>query len=153
VLFADRLDFAMSQAHRSQRRLAVMSLDLDRFKNVNDTFGHSVGDKLLHSVGRRLTGLLRKNDTISRTGGDEFSLLMPEIDQEKDTVTVAQKVLNVFQEPFVLDVHELHITTSIGIAIYPDDGEDADTLLKHSDIAMYQAKQKGRNNYQRYTPI
>jgi diguanylate cyclase (GGDEF)-like protein/PAS domain S-box-containing protein len=153
VLFADRLDFAMSQAHRSQRRLAVMSLDLDRFKNVNDTFGHSVGDKLLHSVGRRLTGLLRKNDTISRTGGDEFSLLMPEIDQEKDTVTVAQKVLNVFQEPFVLDVHELHITTSIGIAIYPDDGEDTDTLLKHSDIAMYQAKQKGRNNYQRYTPI
>ena len=130
-----------------------MLLDLDRFKNVNDTFGHSVGDTLLHSVGQRLTGMLRKNDTISRTGGDEFSLLMPEIDQEKDTVTVAQKVLDIFQEPFILDVHEIQITTSIGIAIYPDDGEDADTLLKHSDIAMYQAKQKGRNNYQRYTPI
>jgi diguanylate cyclase (GGDEF)-like protein/PAS domain S-box-containing protein len=153
VLFADRLNFAMSQAYRSQRRLAVMLLDLDRFKNVNDTFGHSVGDALLYSVGQRLTGLLRKNDTISRTGGDEFSLLMPEINQEKDTVTVAQKVLDVFQEPFVHDVHELHITTSIGIAIYPDDGEDTDTLLKHSDIAMYQAKQKGRNNYQRYKPI
>jgi diguanylate cyclase (GGDEF)-like protein/PAS domain S-box-containing protein len=151
VLFGDRLTLAMSQAHRSQRRLAVMLLDLDQFKDVNDTLGHSVGDELLRSVGKRLTGLLRKHDTVSRMGGDEFFLLLPEIAQVQDAATIAQKVLKVFQEPFVLDDRELNITTSIGVVVYPDDGEDADTLLKKADVALYHAKQKGRNNYQLYT--
>jgi diguanylate cyclase (GGDEF)-like protein len=151
VLFANRLNRAMAQAHHNKSTFAVMSLDLDYFKNINDTLGHSVGDQLLHRVGKRLTELLRKNDTVSRTGGDEFFLLLPEIALAHDAATIAQKVLQAFQEPFMCDGHELTITTSIGVAMYPDDGEDADTLLKHSDIALYQAKQKGRNNYQRYT--
>jgi diguanylate cyclase (GGDEF)-like protein/PAS domain S-box-containing protein len=152
VLFANRLNRAMAQAHHNQSRFAVMSLDLDRFKDINDTHGHSVGDQLLDRVGKRLTGLLRKNDTVSRTGGDEFFLLLPEIAHAKDAHTIAQKVLGAFREPFVLDNHELTITTSIGVTMYPHDGEDADALLKHADIALYQAKQKGRNNYQHYTP-
>jgi diguanylate cyclase (GGDEF)-like protein/PAS domain S-box-containing protein len=148
VLFDDRLNRAMVQAHRNQSKLSVMLLDLDQFKDVNDTLGHSVGDELLRSVGKRLTGLLRKHDTVSRMGGDEFYLLLPEMAQVQDAATIAQKVLKAFQEPFVLDGHELNITTSIGVAVYPDDGEDADTLLKNADVALYQAKQKGRNNYQ-----
>jgi diguanylate cyclase (GGDEF)-like protein/PAS domain S-box-containing protein len=148
VLFDDRLNRAMVQAHRHQSKIAVMLLDLDYFKDINDTLGHSVGDELLRSVGKRLTGLLRRNDTVSRMGGDEFFLLLPEIARVQDAAKIAQKVLKAFQEPFVLDGYELNITTSIGVAMYPDDGEDADTLLKNADIAMYQAKQKGRNNYQ-----
>jgi diguanylate cyclase (GGDEF)-like protein/PAS domain S-box-containing protein len=151
ALFADRLNRAMVQAHRNQRKLAVMLLDLDHFKDVNDTLGHGVGDQLLSSVGKRLTELLRKEDTVSRMGGDEFFLLLPEIDGVQDAATIAQKVLKAFQKPFVLDDHELNITTSIGVAIYPDDGADVKTLLKHADIALYQAKQKGRNNSQHYT--
>jgi diguanylate cyclase (GGDEF)-like protein/PAS domain S-box-containing protein len=152
VLFANRLNRAMAQAHHNQSTFAVMSLDLDRFKDINDTHGHSMGDQLLNSVGKRLVGLLRKNDTVSRTGGDEFFLLLPEIAHAKDAHTIAQKVLGAFRESFLFDNHDLSITTSIGVAMYPDDGEDADALLKHADIALYQAKQKGRNNYQHYTP-
>lgn len=151
VLFVDRLNRAMTQAHRNQSKFAVMLLDLDHFKDINDTLGHSVGDQLLHSVGERLIELLRKEDTVSRMGGDEFFLLLPEVNRVEDAATIAQKVLKAFQESFALDVHQVNITTSIGVAIYPDDGEDADALLKHSDIALYQAKQEGRNNYQHYT--
>jgi diguanylate cyclase (GGDEF)-like protein/PAS domain S-box-containing protein len=151
VLFVDRLNRAMAQVHRKQKKLAVMLLDLDHFKDINDTLGHSVGDQLLSSVGKRLTELLRKEDTVSRMGGDEFFLLLPEVDRVQDAATIAQKVLKAIQEPFVLDVHEINITTSIGVAMYPDEGADVKTLLKNADVALYQAKEKGRNNYQHYT--
>jgi diguanylate cyclase (GGDEF)-like protein/PAS domain S-box-containing protein len=151
TLFTDRLSMALNQARRSQKNLAVMLLDLDYFKDVNDTLGHSVGDQLLRAVGSRLSGLLRKGDTIARIGGDEFLLLLPEMLHVEYATTLAQKVLEAFREPFVFDGHQLHITTSIGIAIFPDDDGDADTLMKSADIAMYRAKNKGRDSFQRYT--
>jgi len=151
-LFNDRLTLALTQAHRNKKKLAVMLLDLDYFKDVNDTMGHSMGDQLLRVVGNRLRELLRGGDTVARVGGDEFLLLLSEIARIKDANTIAQKILEAFRKPFVLDDHEIMITTSIGIAIYPDDGDDADTLMKHADVAMYSAKDKGRDNFQRYTP-
>jgi len=147
-LFNDRLNLAMAHAERNQQKLAVILFDLDHFKEVNDTLGHSVGDQLLQVVGERLTSLLRKGDTVARMGGDEFMLLLPEIAQVEDAAEVAQKILEAIREPYVFDGHELHITTSIGIALYPDDGEDGDTLMKNADIAMYRAKDQGRDNYQ-----
>ena len=151
VLFVDRLKVAMAQAQRHKQKLAVMLLDLDQFKDINDTYGHNVGDQLLRIVGQRLTNLLRKSDTISRMGGDEFFLLFPELTRENDAETIAQKIMDAFQKPFAFDGHRLRITTSIGIVLYPDNGEQVDILLINADIAMYQAKKKGRNNYQRYT--
>jgi diguanylate cyclase (GGDEF)-like protein len=151
VLFVDRLKLAIAQTQRTRKKLAVMLLDLDQFKDINDLHGHNVGDQLLRSVGKRLTELLRKSDIVSRMGGDEFFLLLPELTQGKDAATIAQKIMKAFREPFVFDGHKLSITTSIGIALYPDDGEQVDILLINADIAMYQAKGKGRNNYQRYT--
>jgi diguanylate cyclase (GGDEF)-like protein/PAS domain S-box-containing protein len=150
VLFEDLLSIALNQTLRSQQKLAVMLLDLDHFKEINDTLGHDVGDKLLLAVGDRLSGLLRKMDAIARMGGDEFLLLLPLIDREKYVVTIAQKIIGAFHKPFVLDAHEILITTSIGVVIAHDDGEDADTLVKKADIAMYHAKKQGRDNYQRY---
>jgi diguanylate cyclase (GGDEF)-like protein/PAS domain S-box-containing protein len=151
VLFNDRLTLALAQAQRHQQKLAVMLLDLDRFKDINDTLGHSVGDQLLRVVSKRLQRLLRKSDTLGRMGGDEFLFLVPGITRLEHATEVARKVLGSFQEPFSVEGHELFTTASIGVTIYPDDGADADTLLKNADIAMYSAKQKGRNNYQRYT--
>ncbi|MFQ6083495.1 MAG: diguanylate cyclase domain-containing protein [Candidatus Aminicenantia bacterium] len=151
LLFIDRLTIALTHAHRKQRKVAVMLLDLDRFKDINDTLGHSVGDQLLKAVSDRLTRLLRKSDTIARMGGDEFLLLLPEIAQVKEIAELAVKILEAFREPFVFNGHELRITTSIGIAVYPRDGEDADALIKNADIAMYHAKEEGRDNYQLYT--
>jgi len=124
---------------------------LDYFKDVNDTLGHGVGDQLLRAVGNRLSGLLRKGDTIARIGGDEFLLLLPELRQMEYATTLAQKILEAFRAPFAFNGHQLHITTSIGIAIFPDDGDNADTLMKNADIAMYRAKNKGRDGFQRYT--
>ena len=152
-LFNDRLNLALAHAHRNQKKLAVMLLDLDQFKEVNDTLGHSVGDQLLQVVSERLTDLLRKDDTVARMGGDEFMLLLPEIAGGEGAAKVAQKVLEALREPFVLDSHELRITTSIGMVFYPDDGEDADTLVKNADIAMYRAKDQGRDNCQRWQPM
>ncbi|HEX9949565.1 MAG TPA: PAS domain S-box protein, partial [Thermodesulfobacteriota bacterium] len=140
TLFSDRLTMALTQGRRSKKNLAVMLLDLDYFKDVNDTLGHSMGDQLLRAVGNRLSGLLRKGDTIARIGGDEFLLLLPELLQIEYTTTLAQKILHAFREPFVFNDHQLHITTSIGIAIFPDDGDNSDTLMKNADIAMYRAK-------------
>ena len=152
MLFTDRLTLALARANRNHQRLATMLLDLDHFKDVNDTLGHSVGDQLLQAVGGRLTGLLRESDTVARMGGDEFMLILPEIDRVEDAAKVAQKILEAVRRLFVFDGHALRITTSIGIAIYPYDGEDADTLMKNADIAMYRAKEQGRDNYQCYTP-
>jgi diguanylate cyclase (GGDEF)-like protein/PAS domain S-box-containing protein len=151
TLFSDRLTMALNQGRRSKKNLAVMLLDLDYFKDVNDTLGHSMGDQLLRAVGNRLSGLLRKGDTIARIGGDEFLLLLPELLQIEYATTLAQKILHAFREPFVFNDHQLHITTSIGIAIFPDDGDNSDTLMKNADIAMYRAKNKGRDGFQRYS--
>ncbi len=151
TLFSDRLTVALTQARRSKKNLAVL-LDLDYFKDVNYTLGHSIGDQLRRAVGSRLSGLLRKGDTIARIGGDEFLLLLPEMTRLEYATILAQKVLESFREPFAFDDHQLHITTSIGIAIFPDDGDSADTLMKSADIAMYRAKNKGRDSFQRYTP-
>jgi diguanylate cyclase (GGDEF)-like protein len=140
----------LAQAQRNDTRLAVMMLDLDRFKNVNDTFGHSVGDELLRAAGERLTGLVRKSDTVARMGGDEFVVLLPQIAKIEDATRVTQKILEAFRKPFVLDAHQIHTTTSVGIAIYPEDGEDVEALLKNADTAMYWVKEQGRDNYELY---
>ncbi len=153
TLFTDRLTMALTQARRSQKNLAVMMLDLDYFKDVNDTMGHSMGDQALRFVGSRLTAALRRGDTVARIGGDEFLLLLPEVVHAEYATTIAQKVLGAFREPFVFNDYPLYITTSIGIAIFPDDGNDADILVKNADTAMYRAKEEGRNNFQRYSPV
>jgi diguanylate cyclase (GGDEF)-like protein len=152
TLFEDRLTVALAQAHRRNQMLPVMFLDLDRFKQVNDMAGHATGDELLRRVAERLAGLVREGDTVARVGGDEFTLLFPEVAGAEDTMEIAERVLKVFQQPWVLDGHEFHVTTSVGIAMYPNDGEDAESLLRNADTAMYRAKEQGRNNYQLYTP-
>jgi diguanylate cyclase (GGDEF)-like protein/PAS domain S-box-containing protein len=151
ILFNDRLSLALAQAERHRQKLAVLLFDLDRFKDINDTLGHNVGDQLLRVISKRLKGHLRKSDTLARMGGDEFLLLVPNITGLDNTTEVAQKILESFQAPFLLEEYELHITVSIGFTMFPEDGVDAETLLKNADIAMYHAKQKGRNNTQRYT--
>ena len=152
-LFNDRLNMAIAHAERNKHKLAMILLDLDQFKDVNDALGHSVGDELLQVVGGRLANLLRKSDTVARMGGDEFMLMLPVIARREDAAVVAVKILEAFREPFVFDERELRITTSIGIAIYPSDGDNAGALVKNADIAMYCAKDQGRDNYQCYTPI
>ncbi|HID86209.1 MAG TPA: GGDEF domain-containing protein [Anaerolineae bacterium] len=153
TLFDDRLNLALARAYRYHQKLAVMSLNLDHFKDVNDTLGHKAGDRLLQAVGERLTGLLRRSDTVARTGGDDFMLVIPELGRVEDAAEVARKILDALRKPFVLDDHELAITASIGIAIYPYDGEDADTLMRNADIAMRRAKNQGGDNHQRYIPV
>ncbi len=150
VMFNDHFTLLMTQAHRNQQKIALMFLDLDQFKDVNDTLGHYTGDQLLKSVAIRLLQLLRKSDIVARTGGDEFVILLPGITHMEDVDKVAKKIIEAFQEPFVFKDHKPHITVSIGVVIYPEDGKDADTLLKKADIAMYKAKEYGRNNYQYY---
>jgi diguanylate cyclase (GGDEF)-like protein/PAS domain S-box-containing protein len=150
LLFNDRLNVVMSAAKRNSKKFAVMMLDLDRFKLINDSLGHDIGDLLLQSVGNRLRGHLRKSDTLARMGGDEFMLLLPEINQNKDAEIVARKIVKSFQDPFILKNYELKVTSSIGIAVYPDDGGDFDALKKNADIAMYKVKEKGRDNFKSY---
>jgi diguanylate cyclase (GGDEF)-like protein/PAS domain S-box-containing protein len=150
VLFNDRLTRALAYAERNQRELSVMLLDLDHFKRINDTLGHEAGDLLLRLVGQRLEGRLRKSDTVARMGGDEFLVLLREITQGDDIATVATKLLEAFREPFTLDGHELHITASIGVAVYPEDGNDPSALVRNADAAMYYAKKKGRDTYYRF---
>jgi len=151
TLLNDRLNVAIHQAKRKSRTIAVMMLDLDKFKSVNDTLGHSVGDELLKAVGGRLTKVTRKTDTVARFGGDEFMILLSEITGMDEAAEIAQRILCSFQEPFLLEGNELQITTSIGIALYPDDGSDINTLVKYSDAAMYTVKASGRGNYSFYT--
>ena len=148
VLFNDRFNVAIAQANRNKKRLVLMMLDLDRFKKVNDNLGHFTGDQLLKGIGSRLRALLRESDTVGRMGGDEFMVLVSEIIRIEDACQLADKILKAIRKPFIFDGHKLKITTSIGIAVFPDDGEDIDTLMKNSDISLYHAKNKGRNNYQ-----
>ncbi len=150
-LFSDRLQISLANASRTQSTLAVMFLDLDRFKTINDTLGHTVGDQLLKEVAHRLTNSLREGDTVARWGGDEFTVLLPYVEDNNDIATTAERILEALRTPFEMEGHELFITFSIGIAIYGADGDDAETLIKHADTALYQAKQTGRNNYQFFT--
>lgn len=150
ALFNDRLKVALARAKRNKEKLAVMMLDLDQFKIVNDTLGHEAGDRLLQAVGNRLKGALRESDTVSRMGGDEFMILLPSIAYEKSVVDIAQKTLRAFREPFRVGEHELHVTTSIGISLYPKDGTGSDTLIKNADAAMYRSKAKGGNTSQQF---
>jgi diguanylate cyclase (GGDEF)-like protein/PAS domain S-box-containing protein len=152
VLLNDRLREAIALSSRHKRRLAVLFLDLDRFKNINDSKGHAVGDRLLQSVARRLPACVRSSDTVSRLGGDEFVLLLWEVVRAEDPAIVAAKILTAVRRPHLIDDDELHITGSIGIVVYPDDGADVETLMKKADLAMYQAKSNGRDGYQFFKP-
>ncbi|WP_231505745.1 EAL domain-containing protein [Guyparkeria halophila] len=151
-LFHDRLDLAIAHAHRSGGRLAVLFIDLDHFKKINDTLGHAVGDELLEVVAGKLTACLREDDSVARTGGDEFLALLPEIEDFEPVADIAQRIIDSLSQPVVLEGRELVIGCSVGVAFYPDDGEDSEALLKHADIAMYRAKQSGRNTYSLFTP-
>jgi diguanylate cyclase (GGDEF)-like protein/PAS domain S-box-containing protein len=150
-LFRDRLTVALAHARRLRSTLAVMFLDLDRFKYVNDTLGHSLGDELLKMVAARLEAALREEDSIARMGGDEFTILLPELKNPEDAASVAQKLLEAVGQPMRIEETELFITTSIGIALFPNDGDSAELLLKNADHAMYRAKDAGRNSYQLFT--
>jgi diguanylate cyclase (GGDEF)-like protein len=152
TLFEDRLTVALAQARRKRQMAAVMFLDLDRFKVVNDTVGHAMGDLLLKSVAERLTNLVREGDTVARVGGDEFTLLLPEVARAEDVVEIAERVLDSLRQPWLLDGHEFRVTASIGVAICPTDGEDADSMLTNADTAMYRAKDRGRDSYEFWTP-
>lgn len=147
ILLQDRLNQGIELAHRQGKQLAVMFVDLDRFKYINDSLGHSVGDQLLLSVAQRLTNCVRHSDTVSRQGGDEFVLLLSSIEHPEDAALFAQKMLAALAQPHHIEQRNLHISVSIGISIYPGDGRDAETLIKSADTAMYYAKESGRNNY------
>ena len=162
-LLKDRLNQALASAKQHKRLMAVLFLDLDNFKRVNDTLGHSAGDQLLRKVAGLLTKLFRKSDTIarpsidelettvSRLGGDEFTILITEFRDIQDTSKIAKRIIDLFQDPFIIGHQEVFITTSIGISLYPNDGDDSDILLKNADTAMYHAKEKGRNQFQYYS--
>jgi diguanylate cyclase (GGDEF)-like protein/PAS domain S-box-containing protein len=152
TLFRDRLQQAMTHAHRTHAKVAVLFLDLDDFKNINDSLGHEIGDRLLQMVATRLRECVREDDTVARLGGDEFVLSLPLQNGNGDAALVAHKALHALDLPFECDGHELHLSSSIGISVYPDDGDDVDTLMRTADTAMYHAKAKGRSNYQFFTP-
>ena len=147
VLLIDRFTQAAALAQRNQHRLALMSLDLDNFKPINDGYGHAVGDRVLIAVAKRLSAILRTSDTVARIGGDEFILMILETNHSSDTAVIANKIMDAFKEPFVDDGHQFSLTPSVGIAVYPEGGQDLDTLMKESDETMYQAKKSGGNRF------
>ncbi len=151
IHLTDRVNHALTLAHRNQTRVAVLFLDMDKFKQVNDSLGHSVGDLLLKGIAERLTGCLRKGDTIARVGGDEFVIVISLSSDGEDVTKVAEKVIETFFKPFTLSGHTLFATTSVGIALYPENGNTLEVLMQNADAAMYFAKKKGRNNFQFYT--
>jgi len=148
ILLVDRLNHAMALAQRHHGKIAVLFLDLDGFKHVNDTFGHMLGDQLLQSVARRLTACVRNSDTVSRQGGDEFVIMLADDVHEQDVILIAEKILAALAAPYNIENLELQVSASIGIALYPTDGQDSETLIKHADTAMYHAKSSGRNCFQ-----
>ena len=152
MLLNDRITQAIALAQRHTKEVAVLFLDLDGFKHINDSLGHPVGDKLLQSVAERLADCVRASDTVSRQGGDEFVVLLSEVAQPEDAAISARRILQAVARPHSIDQHDLHITTSIGVSVYPDDGLDADTLIKNADTAMYQAKENGRQSFQFFKP-
>jgi diguanylate cyclase (GGDEF)-like protein len=151
-LCLDRLEQALAQADRHRYKIAVLFIDLDRFKEINDSLGHATGDALLRIASRRIRESVRGSDTVARLGGDEFAVILHIIGRVEDAGRVAQKIIDALREPFILSGRELTVTTSIGIAIYPLDGMNADLLMRNADTAMYRAKQQGRDGYQLYTP-
>ncbi len=152
VLFKDHLASEMSQSQRNRKKLAVLFLDLDRFKNINDTLGHAIGDQFLKEVAYHLRDCVRESDTVARIGGDEFNILLTDLAHADDIITIAQKITGVFKESYRVREHELFVTCSVGISVYPDDAVDVEILLRNADIAMYHAKEQGGNNYQFYSP-
>ncbi len=152
TLLQDRLRQALSFSRRNGTRVAVLFIDLDYFKHINDSLGHQVGDSLLQMVAVRLQQCLREGDSVARLGGDEFVLCLPLEGDSGDAAMIAQKVLDVLDRPFIVEGHELHVSSSIGISLYPEDGSDVKTLMRTADTAMYDAKEKGRRNYQFFTP-
>lgn len=152
LLFIEQLQHAIERARRHNYIVGVMFLDLDRFKNINDSLGHSAGDNLLQAVAKRLLSCAREEDTVARLGGDEFMIILEEISSAEHTAIVAQRILNEFKRPFEILGHEFYAGTSIGISTFPSDGNDAQTLIKNADTAMYRAKELGRSNYHFYSP-
>jgi diguanylate cyclase (GGDEF)-like protein/PAS domain S-box-containing protein len=151
TLYRDRLEMAINKAKRNDTKFALLFLDLDHFKEVNDSLGHAAGDKVLIEATSRLKRLIRADDTLARLGGDEFSILFENLQDTQSATQLAQKILKAFEEPFLIDNHSIYIGCSIGIALFPDDGQEADDLLKFADNAMYKAKEKGRNSFEYYT--
>ena len=151
LLFNEHVNLALARARRRSGRLAVLFLDLDRFKLINDTMGHSLGDLLLNNVAKRIREILREGDVLARQGGDEFLILLSEICHEQDAVKVSELILGVFSQPLMLEGNEVYVSTSIGISLYPSNGDDLESLVKQADTAMYYAKEQGRNNYQFFT--
>ena len=152
VLFEERLRIALAQARRSRQKVAVMFLDLDRFKLVNDTVGHTGGDQLLQQVARELSETIREGDTVARVGGDEFTFLLPGIERADDASVAAERILRRVRQPRTVAGQEFRLTTSIGITVFPRDGNSAEALMRNADTAMYRAKERGRDNYQLFTP-
>ncbi|MEA2491181.1 MAG: hypothetical protein QOH21_2973 [Acidobacteriota bacterium] len=150
-LFQEHLSLALALAQRRERMVAVLFLDLDHFKLVNDSLGHTVGDAMLRQVAQRLKSAVREGDTVARVGGDEFTIVLQEVAHRSDAALVANKVLEAVAAPLEVNGHRLYVTTSIGITLFPEDGQDAETLLKNADTAMYRAKDEGRNTYQMST--
>jgi len=152
MLLNDRISQAIALAPRHMKHVAVLFLDLDGFKHINDSLGHPTGDKLLQSIAERLVGCVRASDTVSRQGGDEFVVLLSEVEHAEDAAITARRMLEAVAQPHSIDQHDLHITTSIGVSVYPEDGLDADTLIRNADTAMYQAKESGRQSFQFFKP-
>jgi len=152
ILFADRLAIATAHARRDSKKVALLMLDLDHFKHINDSLGHHIGDQLLEAVAARLRACVRESDTAARLGGDEFVISLCDIASARDAEIVAEKVLTLLSETFPIETHDLHIGTSIGISLYPDDGEDSGSLLRAADTAMYHAKENGRGTFRFFTP-
>ncbi|HEU5163612.1 MAG TPA: EAL domain-containing protein [Thermoanaerobaculia bacterium] len=152
TLFNDRLTIALAQARRFGRRVALLFLDLDYFKRINDTLGHRVGDQLLEAVSTRLRDSIRLTDTVARLGGDEFTVLLSEVAHEEDTARIARKILDALSQRFTLEGHHVFVSASMGIAVFPNDGDEPELLLKNADSAMYRAKNSGRNTYSFCTP-
>jgi len=152
LLLRDRLEHAIAAGQRNRSMVGVLFFDLDHFKAINDSYGHHVGDELLREIARRTTGCVREIDTVCRLGGDEFVLVLPELHDAADAGAVARKLLAVLSQPYEIDGHELHITPTLGISIFPQDGPDADALVRNADTAMYHAKESGKNDYRYFDP-
>lgn len=146
-LFNDRVDTILQLAKRNEERFAVMFLDLDGFKEINDNFGHEAGDLTIQIVAKRIKRLLRESDTLARIGGDEFSLLFPGIKSKTDVIPIANKIINDFAQVYSVLEKDVYLSASMGISIYPEDGDDVRTLIRNADIAMYNVKSKGKNNF------
>jgi len=150
ALFLELIRFELEESRRSRKKMGLLFLDLDRFKGVNDSLGHEAGDELLKTVAVRLGSAIRKSDTVARIGGDEFSILLAGITRPEDIAEIVRKILDAFGKPCVIAGREFHITTSMGISVYPDDSDEIDILFRYADIALYRAKNRGRNTFEFY---